>query len=267
MVSSVPTISLADIQAADLRLRSIIKRTPLMYSERLSKKFEARVYLKREDLQVVRSYKIRGAYNKMALLSEAERERGVVCASAGNHAQGFALACILLKVKGIVFMPTPTPRQKIRKTAGFAGDWVEIMLAGDTFDDAFAHAMEHCEAENKSFVHPFDDPHIIAGQGTVGMEILRDIDRPIDYLFVPVGGGGLAAGIGSCFEELSPKTAMIGVEPAGAPAMYASLQQGELVKLAEIDKFVDGAAVKAIGRHPFEVCRKPLREMALVAEG
>lgn len=267
MVSSPSVVSLAAIQAAYSRLRGVVSHTPLMYNERLSHAYEADIYLKREDLQIVRSYKLRGAYNKMALLSAEEQKKGVVCASAGNHAQGFALACKMLNVKGIVFMPTPTPRQKVRKTIGFGGDWVEVRLEGDTFDDAYEAAQAVCTAEGRVFVHPFDDPDVIAGQGTVGLEILQDARNPIDLMLLPVGGGGLSAGVGSCFRELSPNTRLIGIEPVGAPAMFQSIVQDQLVVLPTIDKFVDGAAVKQVGRQTYGICREILSEVGLVDEG
>ncbi|MEL6675669.1 MAG: threonine ammonia-lyase [Bacteroidota bacterium] len=260
-------ISIGEVVSASEKLKGIALRTPLQFNPNLSRQFDCQLWLKREDLQVVRSYKLRGAYNKMTQFSKAERVQGVVCASAGNHAQGVAYACQALQVKGRIFMPIPTPKQKVNKVKSFGGEWVEVMLVGDTFDDAFKAAKEDEVLTGAVFVHPFNDPAIMAGQATVGMEILADMAQPIDYLFVPVGGGGLAAGIGSYLSQISPQTRIIGVEPAGAPAMYQSFQAQEVVSLKQIDKFVDGAAVKRVGELTFSICQQTLQEIALVAEG
>lgn len=262
-----PTLQLTDVQNAAARLRGVAHETPLQFHDRLSHAYEARVWLKREDLQIVRSYKIRGAYHKMASLTDEERTRGVVCASAGNHAQGFALACQRLGIQGTVFMPAPTPRQKITQVEMFGGEHVTVVLHGDTFDDADRAARERGDAEGLTFVHPFDDDRVIEGQATVGLEILRHAPEPIDYLFLPVGGGGLSAGVGTLVRQMSPATRIIGVEPAGAPAMHASLARGERVTLEQIDTFVDGAAVRRVGERNFALCRHCLDEVALVPEG
>lgn len=224
------------------------------------------MYLKREDLQVVRSYKLRGAYNKIASLDADQRQRGVVCASAGNHAQGFAFSCNNQGIKGVVFMPRITPKQKIRQTRVWGGGSVEIVLTGDTFDDCAAEARRFCDTRGMTFVHPFDDPRIIEGQGTVGLEILEDLKQP-DYVFLPIGGGGLAAGVGSVLQSRAPGTNVVGVEPLGAPSMLAALQAGEPVRLDQIDPFVDGAAVKRVGDITFDICRRVLTRMATVPEG
>ncbi len=260
-------ISLEKIYQARVRLRGVAEVTPLQRNLNLSEKYRCNIYLKREDLQVVRSYKIRGAYNKMASLPKAALMRGVVCASAGNHAQGVALACHLLGVKGKIYMPGVTPRQKVKKVKLFGKDQVETILVGDNFDDAYAEAMRDAEENHKNFVHPFDDRQIIEGQATVGLEILESCNTSIDYLFVPVGGGGLIAGVGSYFRQTSPQTKIIGVEPAGAPAMYRSLEAGELIQLAQIDNFVDGAAVRQVGRHNFAIAKRVIDKMTLVPEG
>lgn len=223
--------------------------------------------MKREDLQLVRSYKIRGAYNKMASLSKAELSKGVVCASAGNHAQGVALSCRFLETKGTIFMPAPTPRQKIEQVRMFGKDFVEVKLVGDNFDDAYAEARADSEANGRSFIHPFDDQKIIEGQATVGLEILAQTDVPIDYLFLPVGGGGLSAGVGAVFKTLSPNTKIIGVEPEGAPSMQVSLEKGQNTTLDRIEKFVDGAAVKRVGDLNFAICQQVLDQMVTVNEG
>jgi threonine dehydratase len=260
-------LPLADILQANERLKGVVIRTPLMEDIHLSGKYDSQIFLKREDLQVVRSYKLRGAYHRMSLLSEAERQGGIVCASAGNHAQGVAYACHALGIPGRIFMPETTPNQKVRKVQQFGQQQVEVILGGDTFDDAFRAATQACEAGGQVFIHPFDDPYIIAGQGTVGMELLADSHEPIDYVFLPIGGGGLAAGLGSYFQHLSPETRIIGVEPTGAPAMYRSLKAGKRVRLTEIDKFVDGAAVQQVGAHTFPICQTVLDDVVLVDEG
>ena len=261
------TISVEEIIKARHRLRGIALETPLMRSTRLSRLYDAEIYLKREDLQEVRSYKIRGSYNKMASLSTEERTRGVVCASAGNHAQGLAYACNAMQVKGVIFMPVVTPAQKVRKVRMFGGEYVEVVLIGDTYDDAYSESMRVAEERGLTYVHPFDDPKTIAGQGTVGLEILDASTQPIDLLVMAVGGGGLSAGIGSVFSQLSPHTKLIGVEPSGAPAMYKSLQAGEVVTLDTIDSFVDGAAVRRVGQHNFPIVRDTIDHIELVDEG
>lgn len=248
------------------RLKDTVIRTPLTYNSNLSRKYACNVYLKREDLQVVRSYKLRGAYNMMCTLGKEQQQRGVVCASAGNHAQGFAYSCKKLGIKGIVFMPVITPRQKISQTKMFGSDNIEIKLAGDTFDDCATAAKSYTREHNMVFIPPFDDYSIIEGQGTVAVEILED-QHDIDYVFVPVGGGGLAAGIGAYFKSCSPHTKIIGVEPEGAASMKAAIKAGHPVTLEHIDNFVDGAAVKRVGDISFEICRDVLDEIQIVAEG
>ena len=255
------------IYQAKMRLQKVASETPLMYHPGLSEKQECYLYLKREDLQVVRSYKIRGAYNKMAGLGAKALDKGVVCASAGNHAQGVALACQTLEVKGRIFMPETTPKQKIDKVKLFGKDWVEVILFGDTFDDARQEALEEVQNSGRTYIPPFEDEAVIAGQGTVGLEILNFCDKKIDFLFVPIGGGGLASGVGSLFRQLSPTTRIIGVEPQGAAAMYHSLQAGRPVELEKIDPFVDGAAVRKVGLKTFSFCQKVLDDILLVPEG
>lgn len=261
------TVSVQNIQEASHVLKDVAIRTPLMYNHQLSMQSGANVWLKREDLQVVRSYKIRGAYYKIQSLLEQELENGIVCASAGNHAQGVAFACARKKIKGTIFMPVPTPEQKVKQVKMFGEDYVDVRLVGDTFDDSFEEAMNFCNEKNAAFIPPFDDLKIIEGQGTVGKEILEDAKQPIDYVLVPLGGGGLSSGIGSYFSVLSPSTKIIGVEPAGAPAMKKSLEQDELITLEKIDKFVDGASVKRVGEHTFKICREVLHKVITVPEG
>jgi len=255
-----------DFAAAALRLKKVVIKTPLQLNSNLSKKYQCNVYLKREDMQVVRSYKLRGAYNMMSSLPAKQLQRGVVCASAGNHAQGFAYSCKKLKAKGVVFMPVITPNQKITQTKMFGEDWIEVKLTGDTFDDCALAAKKYTEQNDMVFIPPFDDLRIIEGQATVGMEILEELPA-IDYLFVPVGGGGLSAGVGSYFKTFSPDTKIIGVEPEGAPSMYEALKEGYPVTLENIERFVDGAAVKRVGDITFPICQEVLDDMHLVAEG
>lgn len=255
-----------DFTKAAERLRHIAKKTPLTFNHNLSKKYHCKVYLKREDLQVVRSYKLRGAYNMMSTLSAEQLKHGVVCASAGNHAQGFAFSCRKLNVKGVVFMPVITPRQKIRQTKMFGDSNIEIKLVGDTFDDCAVAAKHYTAEHNMTFIPPFDDYRIIEGQGTVGIEILDELPQ-VDYVFIPVGGGGLSAGVGVYFKAHSPHTTIIGLEPEGAPAMHAALKAGHPVTLDHIDRFVDGAAVKRVGDITYELCKDVLKEIHLVPEG
>lgn len=265
MHSTIPNISL-DFAGAAARLKKVVTQTPLQLSRSLSKKYNCKVYLKREDLQVVRSYKIRGAYNMMSSLPAEQLSKGVVCASAGNHAQGFAYSCKKLNAKGVVFMPAITPNQKINQTKMFGEDFIEVVLTGDTFDDCAIAAKMYTEENGMTFIPPFDDYKIIEGQGTVGLEVLEE-QSDIDYLFLPVGGGGLSSGVGTYFKTYSPKTRIIGLEPEGAPSMKAALKAGHPVTLDNIDRFVDGAAVKRIGDITFSICKEVLDEMHLVAEG
>lgn len=258
---------LADIEKAAERLQGVVQRTPLSPNLSFSEKYEANIQFKREDLQVVRSYKIRGAYNRISQLSQTQKENGVVCASAGNHAQGVAYSCRMLEVNATIFMPAPTPKQKVDQVNFFGKNWVDVVLIGDTFDDAYHLAQEYCQKQRAAFIHPFDDEQVIEGQGTVGLEILADATEPIDYLFLPVGGGGLSAGVSTVFRQLSPNTKIIGVEPEGAPAMLKSLEAGENVVLKDIDKFVDGAAVQAVGERTFQICRRNLDQVITVPEG
>ena len=256
-----------EITKAHQHLHAIVTHTPLVKNINLSDEFEATILLKREDLQIVRSYKLRGAYNKISNLSKPENNDGIVCASAGNHAQGVAYSCNLLNIQGKIFMPVTTPQQKIKQIQLFGKSHVQIVLGGDTFDDANKLAMEYALQNKKTFVHPFDDEKVIAGQGTVGLEILQDLTVPIDYIFIPIGGGGLAAGVSTVFKKLSPHTKIIGVEPAGSASMKLSIQNGVNTILENIDKFVDGAAVKRVGDKTFQICKNNLQDIILVPEG
>ncbi|MGC8824106.1 MAG: threonine ammonia-lyase [Bacteroidales bacterium] len=260
-------VKINEVQKAHERLKNVIVDTPLMHDANLSEKYDATILLKREDLQIVRSYKIRGAYNKIAQLDSETLSHGIVCASAGNHAQGVAYSCRKLNIKGTIFMPAPTPKQKIKQVEFFGRQNIEIIFTGDTYDDAFNAAMQHVEKNHLAFIHPFDDPHVIEGQATIALEILADTHNHIDYVFIPIGGGGLAAGVGSVFKLLSPDTKIIGIEPAGAPSMKEALREGKVVKLEEIDKFVDGAAVQQVGNLTFLICQRILDDIILVPEG
>lgn len=256
-----------DIQEANTRLKNVVDHTPLQLNLNLSDRYKANIYLKREDLQIVRSYKIRGAYNKISTLEKSSLQNGVICASAGNHAQGVAYSCQLLNIQGIIYMPSITPKQKIRQVEMFGKGHVKIILYGDTYDDAYAEAMRISKDRSITFIHPFDDQKVIEGQGTVGLEVLQGAKNVIDYLFIPVGGGGLAAGVASIFKTLSPETKLIGVEPEGAAAMLKSFEANKIITLSEIDKFVDGAAVQRVGELTFPVCKNLLDEIVTVPEG
>jgi threonine dehydratase len=255
-----------NINAAAYALKAVALKTPLQYHRKLSEKFQAEIYIKREDLQVVRSYKLRGAYNLIQSLSDDQRKRGVVCASAGNHAQGVAFACKYLDIKAVIYMPAITPKQKINQVRMFGGNNIEIVLIGDTFDECQAHALAFTEENEMVFIPPFDHLKVIEGQGTVGKEILDDLSG-IDYIFVPIGGGGLCAGVGQYFRLFSPQTKLVGVEPLGAPSMKAALEAGKPVVLDTIQRFVDGAAVKKVGDITFELCKEVITDMLLVPEG
>jgi len=248
-------------------LSEILEPTPFNKNNNLSDIYDAEVYLKREDLQIVRSYKIRGAYNKIRSLSADALENGIVCASAGNHAQGVAFSCNKLKIMGSIFMPVTTPKQKIEQVRMFGKEFIEIVLTGDTFDAANSAAIEYAQKNGKTFIPPFDDPKVMEGQGTIGREIMEQCKEKLDYIFVPIGGGGLASGLGSYIKAVSPETKIIGVEPGGAPCMKAAIENGGLVELEEIDKFVDGAAVKKAGALTYEVCKEVLDDIVIVPEG
>lgn len=253
-------------EEAEKRIREVVTRTPLQYNLHLSEQYGADIYLKREDLQVVRSYKLRGAYNKIISLTDEERSRGVVCASAGNHAQGVALSCKKLGIRGTIFMPGPTPRQKISQTEMWGNGHIEIILTGDTFDDCQAGALRYAEENNMTFIPPFDDVKIVEGQGSVAVEILEDLPD-VDVVIMPIGGGGLSAGCSFYFKQKNPNIRCLGVEPEGAPSMQAALEHGQPVELDKINKFVDGAAVKKIGKLNFEMNKVLLDSVKSIPEG
>src|SRR5690625_5057762 len=225
--NKVKSLHVEDILMASQTIKDVISPTPLQYNHILSERYECNIYLKREDLQEVRSFKARGAYNRIKKLNNEELKNGIVCASAGNHAQGVAYSCQLLKINGKIFMPTTTPQQKIKQVKFWGRDQVEVVLVGDTYDDAYNEAVKCCESENRTFIHPFNDVDVIAGQGTIAVEILNDCPKQIDYVFAGIGGGGLISGIGTYLKSVSPQTKLIGVEPMGAPSMKEAIAKGK----------------------------------------
>lgn len=250
-------------------LSGVTEITPLQLSSYLTETYDAQVHLKREDLQKVRSYKIRGAYNFISSLPSEERAKGVVCSSAGNHAQGVAFACEKLKIKGVIFMPATTPKQKVRAVNRLGKEWIEIVLSGDTYDDAKAASIKYAEEHGSVMVSPFDSKLIIEGQGTIGIEISAQLKQSApDYIFVPVGGGGLISGMTIYLKSRYPNTKIIAVEPEGAASLKASMDAGKVVSLDRISNFVDGAAVKEIGKLPFEIIQKyGVDDLLVVPEG
>ena len=260
-------VTIQTIEEASFRLNDVTKNTPLQFSKRLSKLYKANVYLKREDLQEVRSYKIRGAYNLMKSLIEGEKKRGVVCASTGNHAQGVAFTCNNLKIKGTIFMPITTPLQKISRVKHFGDEWVKINLVGSNYDESYEAALDFAKKIKAVFVHPFDDPRVICGQGTIAKEIFEQLDGKVDYVFCPVGGGGLISGVGTYLKSKNKEIKIIGVEANGAASMTESLNKGRVVTLEKIDPFVDGAAVKTVGKNTFRIASKLIDQIIKVAEG
>ena len=264
---STKLINIENIRNASNKLADVVIKTPLEKNLKLKSNFSSNIYLKREDLQQVRSFKIRGALNKILSLSDSESSKGIVCASAGNHAQGFAFACKMLNIDGNVFMPIHTTKQKIQQVEKFGGDKIKIKLVGDNFGQAYAEALSFCKKNAKIFIHPFDDLKVIEGQATVFLEIIDQANFDIDYIFIPIGGGGLISGAINVFKQLSPKTKIIGIEPLGAPAMKTSINNNKNTTLKSIDGFVDGAAVKRVGEISFNFCKKYLDDLILIDEG
>src|SRR3989338_4693413 len=260
-------VSAQTIEEAAKRLAGVIKKTPLQLSQRLSKFYKANIYLKREDLQDVRSYKIRGDYNLMSSLTLNEKKKGVICASAGNHAQGVALSCALLRVKGTIFMPVTTPLQKISRVKHFGDGWTEIKTVGKNFDETSLAAQKYCEEEKAIFVHPFDDDRVISGQGTIAKEIFDKLGKSMDYIICPIGGGGLVSGVGTYLKTKIPNIKLIGVEPKGAQSMLKSIKKRDVVTLTNLDSFVDGTAVKTVGKHTFDIASKLINRIIIVDEG
>jgi threonine dehydratase len=260
-------ITSSQITCAATNLKSIVHQTPLTYNKRLSQKYGAQIYFKREDQQDVRSFKIRGAYNKMVNLTKQEKSRGVVAASAGNHAQGVALSCSLLKIPGTIFMPTVTPNQKINKVKHFGGKYVDIQIIGDSFDEAAIASQKFCKQHKTTNVHPFDDLDVIAGQGTIGQEIYQQLQGKVDTVIVPVGGGGLLSGIASYLTQQTPNTKLYGIESSGAASMYTALKNQQITTLETIDTFVDGTAVKTAGQTTYQILHQLAIPILKVPEG
>ncbi len=259
-----------DVEKAYEVLKAVVKHTPLEYDFYLSEKYHCNVYLKREDLQRVRSFKLRGAFYAISRLSAEQLEKGVVCASAGNHAQGVAYTCKRMTVPATIFMPMTTPQQKVSQVKFFGGSNVEVVLVGDTFDASATAAKEFAATHGQTFIPPFDDPDIIAGQGSLAVEMVKDLNKAheqADYVFAGIGGGGLISGVATYLKAKSPITKIIGVEPDGAPSMTAALKQNQVVTLDKIDKFVDGAAVKEVGGLTFQHAKVLVDEVTTVSEG
>ena len=259
-------IELSEIKKASQLLKGVVIESPFQKIKSYSKKYNSNIFFKREDLQNVRSFKIRGAFNKISSLTKSQSINGLVCASAGNHAQGFAVSCTNFGYKGRVYMPKSTPNQKIEMVRKFGKNNIEIILFGENFSQAYKMALKDCHDHNKIFIHPFDDIKVITGQATLFLEIIDQIDNELDYLFIPIGGGGLISGAINVFKQLSPKTKIIGIEPKGAPSMFQSLKKNRLVKLDKIDRFVDGIAVKKVGNYSFDFCKKYLDDIIILDE-
>ena len=259
--------SFKGVESAAKKLKGLTRITPLEFNKRLSKNVNASVFLKREDLQQVRSFKIRGAYNKISSLKKDEIKKGIICASAGNHAQGFAFSCQKLEIKGEVYMPATTPDQKVSQVRMFGAEFVDIILVGDSYDACQRVALDAAKDANKTFIHPFDDPEVIEGQGTIALEMLDQYSKGFDYVLVPLGGGGLISGMLTVFKKKSPGTKVIGIEPEGAASMKLALEKGKRISLESMDYFVDGAAVRQVGRLPFKICKEHLDQILVIPEG
>ncbi|HEM3701789.1 TPA: threonine ammonia-lyase IlvA [Streptococcus suis] len=263
-------ITAKNVEQAYEVLKRVVVRTPLDYSRYLSEKYGATIYIKRENEQRVRSFKIRGAYYAISQLSDEEKSLGVVCASAGNHAQGVAYTCQEMQIPATIFMPITTPQQKIGQVKFFGGDFVDIRLVGDTFDESAQAAQEFTKETGKTFIDPFDDENVQAGQGTVAYEIMEEAQEQtisFDQILVPVGGGGLVAGVSAYLKENAPEIKIVGVEANGARSMKAAFDKGRPIKLASIDKFADGIAVQKVGASTYEVARKHVDKLIGVDEG
>ncbi|RYD11750.1 threonine ammonia-lyase IlvA [Staphylococcus equorum] len=265
------TVSSKDIDEAYLQIKDTVKETPLQKDHYLSLKYDCNVYLKREDLQWVRSFKLRGAYNAIVALNKEDREMGITCASAGNHAQGVAYTANKLHLDAVIFMPVTTPLQKINQVKLFGGQNLEVILTGDTFDDCLKEALGYTEDNKMNFIDPFNNIYTIAGQGTLAKEIIdqsQEENIQFDYLFAAIGGGGLISGVGTYFKENSPQTSIVGVEPAGASSMYTSVVlENQIVTLPDIDKFVDGASVARVGQITYDISKKVVDDYVQVHEG
>ena len=260
-------IDILAIKNAQKNIEEIVIRSPFTKNVNYSSKFKANIFFKREDLQEVKSFKIRGAFNKISSLSSEITQNDLVCASAGNHAQGVALSCKKLNLFGTIFMPIQTPNQKVSQVKKIGKDNIKVVLIGDNYDEAHNAAISFCESNDQTYIHPFDDIDVITGQGTLFLEIIQQASRELDYLFVPIGGGGLISGAISVFKQLSPNTKIIGIETMGAPAMKNSLEYGKNITLDSIDTFVDGASVKRVGEVSFKFCKEYLDDIILINEG
>lgn len=261
------TVSAKDIEVAAGVLAKVASKTPLQKSERLSSEVGRPVYLKREDLQICRSFKVRGAYVRMAAMDEDERKAGVVCASAGNHAQGVAYACYKLGIKGTIFLPASTPRQKRKRIATIGGKWVEPVIVAGDFDEANRVAAAAAKEGGKVYVHPYDDPYTIAGQGSIAVDLDSQLPADTDMVLIPVGGGGLIAGMATWLKAHRPGIRIVGVESAGAASMKAALQAGNPVSLERVDSFVDGTAVGRAGDLTYQIVRELVDDIVVVPEG
>ena len=265
------TLNAKDVDNAYLRIKDVVKETPLQFDLYLSQKYDCNVYLKREDLQWVRSFKLRGAYNAISVLTSEAKEKGITCASAGNHAQGVAYTAKALNLKAVIFMPVTTPLQKVNQVKFFGSKNVKIILTGDTFDDCLKEALIYTEQNHMTFIDPFNNVDTISGQGTLAKEILNQSSNDsitFDYLFAAIGGGGLISGISTYMNQYSPQTKIIGVEPSGASSMYESVVvQNKIVTLDHIDKFVDGASVARAGDITYDIAKKFVDDYIQVDEG
>ena len=261
------TVTAKDIDVAAGVLAKVATKTPLQKSERLSEEVGRPVYLKREDLQICRSFKVRGAYVRMAAMDEDERAAGVVCASAGNHAQGVAYACAHLGIKGTIFLPASTPRQKRKRIATIGGKWVEPVIVAGDFDEANRVAAEAAKDGGKVYVHPYDDPYTIAGQGSIAVDLDSQLPEDTDMILIPVGGGGLIAGMATWLKAHRPGIRIVGVESEGAASMKAAIEAGNPVSLDRVDSFVDGTAVGRAGDLTYQVVRDLVDDIVVVPEG
>lgn len=260
-------VSAADVEAAAARLKDVARRTTVEQIDRLTEAAGVPVLVKREDQQVVRSFKLRGAYNRMAGLSESERQTGVVCASAGNHAQGVAMACSRLGIHGTIYLPSSTPRQKRQRITTIGGPWVTLEFVDGTFDDTQRVALAAAERSWKTYIHPYDDPAVIAGQGSVAKEIAEQVGEDLRTVVVPLGGGGLTAGVAAWLREVRPDVRIVAVESEGAASMARALEEGAPVALPSIDPFVDGTAVGRAGDCTYEIIRDLVDDIVVIPEG
>lgn len=260
-------LSLEKIQDAVNTLEGIVEKTPIQRSIRLSEKHNCNIYFKREDIQKCRSFKVRGAYNSVSKLDDEQKELGVVCASAGNHAQGIAYACSKLGIKGTIFLPGNTPKQKRRRISAIGGQWAEQIVVEGNFDLANKKAFEKAENEKMVYVHPYDNENTIAGQATIGYEIDKTFPEDIEVILIPAGGGGLLAGVAYWIKHHRPNTRVVAVEPSGAACVKKAMQEGKPVQLDKVDTFVDGTAVGKMGEIPFEIIKEYVDEFVTVPEG